>query len=368
MEKWDQAIEQYMVNVQKNDENPTSYTTIAICYRAKKMYMKSKEILEFYRDNISDNPGIHEALGVHYLCRNEFDLALGEADKIQSWSLRGDVFHCQDNFAEAEEEYKKGSEAAEVKLASLYLLQGKYQESIEQLKQHIDNGKKSGNRTDESMCHYLTGYRYLKLGEINPAIEECNKALNAAYRDDKQQRRNQYLLGLCYLRKGLLVESQKMAERLSRDIIVGMTDKQVKYSLLLSGFIEMEKENYSQAIEMFQEAISLVPYQSIDIHFYNRNDQALFFEPLAYALYKTGNLEKAQEEYKRIARLTTGRLFYGDIYAKSFHMLGKIYEEQGDTARAIEHYEKFLDLWKYADPRLPEVEDARERVAGLKQY
>ena len=35
-------------------------------------------------------------------------------------------------------------------------------------------------------------------------------------------------------------------------------------------------------------------------------------------------------------------------------------------AKAIEHYEKFLSLWKDADPGIAEVEDARERVAGLK--
>jgi hypothetical protein len=47
-------------------------------------------------------------------------------------------------------------------------------------------------------------------------------------------------------------------------------------------------------------------------------------------------------------------------------MLGKIHEQQGDTTKAIEHYEKFLDLWKDADPGILEVEDARKRLAGLK--
>jgi cytochrome c-type biogenesis protein CcmH/NrfG len=55
----------------------------------------------------------------------------------------------------------------------------------------------------------------------------------------------------------------------------------------------------------------------------------------------------------------------GDIYAKSYYMLGKINEEQGNSAKATEHYEKFLSLWKDADPGLPEVEDAKKRLAGL---
>ncbi len=46
-------------------------------------------------------------------------------------------------------------------------------------------------------------------------------------------------------------------------------------------------------------------------------------------------------------------------------MLGKIYEEKEWKGKAIEHYEKFLELWKDADPGIPEVTDAKKRLEAL---
>ena len=43
-----------------------------------------------------------------------------------------------------------------------------------------------------------------------------------------------------------------------------------------------------------------------------------------------------------------------------------INKKKGRIGTAIEHYEKFLDLWKDADHGIAEVEDAKSRLAGLK--
>jgi cytochrome c-type biogenesis protein CcmH/NrfG len=48
------------------------------------------------------------------------------------------------------------------------------------------------------------------------------------------------------------------------------------------------------------------------------------------------------------------------------YLLGLAYEKSGWNKKAIEKFEEFLDIWKDADPEIPEVEDAKERVKKLR--
>jgi len=63
--------------------------------------------------------------------------------------------------------------------------------------------------------------------------------------------------------------------------------------------------------------------------------------------------------------LTFSRIWDGDIYAKSFYMMGRIYERMGKKDEAVEQYSRFLELWKDADTGIFEVGDARNRIETL---
>ena len=95
------------------------------------------------------------------------------------------------------------------------------------------------------------------------------------------------------------------------------------------------------------------------------NQQALFLYELAFTYYKAGDLDKALDKFEKITKLTLGRLYFGDLYAKSFYYLGKTNQKKDHEGKAIDNYEKFLDLWKNADPGLPEKEDARKQLKKL---
>ncbi|UCC48834.1 MAG: tetratricopeptide repeat protein, partial [Gemmatimonadota bacterium] len=52
--------------------------------------------------------------------------------------------------------------------------------------------------------------------------------------------------------------------------------------------------------------------------------------------------------------------------AFTYERLGQLYEQRGETAKAIYYYGKLVDLWKDADPELqPRVEAARRAIEAL---
>jgi tetratricopeptide (TPR) repeat protein len=257
--------------------------------------------------------------------------------------------------------------SARIRLGALYILQAKFEKAKNQFTKGSKEAKTIGEIEWESGFHSLLAYIHRTTGNNSKALSESTMAFELAIQTDFQylKRNALYCKGLSLLNKNSFEEASITAERLKKLIETGMHDKRTeRYNYHLKGLIELKKNNFSPAINNFNKAISLLPAQNSESWaVYNRH--AAFLDSLARAYYLSGNIEKARIEYEKINNLTMGRLMYGDIYARSYYMLGKIYQQTDWKCKAIENYQTFLNLWKDADANIPEIKDAKKQLSLL---
>jgi tetratricopeptide (TPR) repeat protein len=86
---------------------------------------------------------------------------------------------------------------------------------------------------------------------------------------------------------------------------------------------------------------------------------------LARAYQQMGNLDGAIEEYRKLLTFdpaSQDRRLHNPTY---YYRLAKLYERKGLKEEAKDKYTRFLELWKDADPGIPELVDAKKRLAQL---
>lgn len=386
--EWDKAIQYYEAARKAKTDFVGTYDQLASCYRAIGKDVKAKEVLDDYLENIGDADGIHLELASHYLGLGQHDIALAEVEKALSnnpknfWNItnKARVYRYKGKLKEAENLYWRLLEFTEPAAgymaanggSSLNLVWGKFGDAESMFEQAIARIQMFKVKWVESEWRTKLAYVNSRTGNYEKALKQCEEALECAIQADRNsfrlQRAARHAKGLIQVANHSISEAQKTAEELKEFTEAGIHKREILLYYHLMGRIELERGNYPEAIDLLQKAIDLTPFHK------DQYDAALglgryknetFLESLALAFYRSGDLNKAQEQYENIIALTPGDIFYGDIYTRSFYMLGKIHEEQGDTVKAKENFEKFLELWEEADPGRTEVDDARKRLVKI---
>jgi tetratricopeptide (TPR) repeat protein len=227
--------------------------------------------------------------------------------------------------------------------------------------------KSKGDKEKEVGAYGLLATALYKAGRHEDAYQAWGQSLRLAAEHRKstgesgppylpsRQKGDLFWKGITQADMKFFDQAKETADELKTLIEKGVNKKELRNYEYILGLIEFGKKEYRKAADYFGKACGRLDFEG----------DAQFFSSLARSLYESGDLDKARQEYEKITLQTTGRLGHGDLYAKAFYMLGKIAEQQGDKARARENYRKFLDLWKDADPGLPEVEDVKKRLSSL---
>lgn len=375
--EFQKSIEQYEILINKYESNfHFTHTNLALVYQNLGLNDKAKNILQAYVNNFPDNIPARRRLAMFYRNQGEHDLASEEMDKAfalapTNWSTirgKGDIYYYMGDLEKATAEYQKLLDKEEptarawgtLRIGSVFRLQGRFEETIEMVKSGIRQAEELGEKTWIWNRILILAEMDLVINNPKEALKKLDDVWKSVVEDEDlgHQRRILNIRALTYIAMKRFADAQSTAEELKVLIEQGINKNHFRLYFHLIGRLELAKNNYVEAIEFFNQGL---PFLSPRTRF-----RMIYADSIGLAYYNSGELEKAREKYTQIETLPNGKMNYGVIYAKSFYMLGKIYEQQGDTAKSIENYKKFLDLWKDADPGLPEVEDAKKRLAGLK--
>jgi tetratricopeptide (TPR) repeat protein len=211
-----------------------------------------------------------------------------------------------------------------------------------------------GNEWLKMYKDYVKSEIYLHKGDPESALKEFETFMRLhqqAYPDDKFYPMDEHPMYLADT--GDFERAEEVAEEVKKHIDEDEDWQSYDYWYTLA-YIESARGNYEEARVLFEK----IPEDYRGIYFYCRAGRVCL---------ELGRLEEAVGYLEEVlSDCSSSRVWSGPLAIKAHYLLGICYERSGWNKRAIEQYETFLDIWKAADPGLPEVEDARRRLTGLK--
>jgi serine/threonine protein kinase/tetratricopeptide (TPR) repeat protein len=373
------SIEQNSKILKSRPGDVLIHTNVAIAYSILGEKEKATQIMkEFVANNPGNGQG-HFYLSFHYIIQRRFDLASQEMDQAitinpdrrpRYTGRKGDISYYKDDLEEAAGYFRTWLDNTKSDLEKTWavrslnyidILTGRPEEGLMRLKSY----QKLFEKTDPLLFLNLRGLSYLASQTPELALEEFKKGYALVPESEVPKKREGYFLqAVAQLKIGNVPEAEKLTQEIDRLTPELMRKAEGDLILYLRGRLALAGKNLPDAVKLFDEAVAHRPGEynnaSIEIN-------ALYLDSLASACLEMGDADNALKNYEKITLLTTGRYAWGDLYARSFYNLGKIYEQKALKGKAAENYEKFISLWKDCEPRFrPLVDDARKRLAALK--
>ena len=194
-------------------------------------------------------------------------------------------------------------------------------------------------------------------------VEHARKYDNERQKDPNDLVHGRVLLAWALYKNGDFARSSKLLREIMQENTKPIVHSSYEYA---SALVSFEKGEYDIAIDRFRKGYeSAVP---------NRAPQYFY----AVALMKRGSVSEAINEFQRmtwyspVTAPSPTRLDYLPTWrywliasVKAHYWLGVAYEQQGQKDQAVKEYEKFLEIWKDADFKSPEIQDAKAKLNKL---
>jgi tetratricopeptide (TPR) repeat protein len=327
------AINKY-ISIAPDEANP--YDTRADLYAWNG---KIEQAIQSYKKALEVKPDFYASLrklGHMYLFRREYAMAESCYKELSSSD---------------EKDIRSGGRTY---LAILRLYQGKFQEALQVLDQGIAADKME--QVPGAFKYLLKAFINKEKKDLGAALREAESSvevLTTAYPDRPVNMRDFYAY--------FLAESGKTKQ--ANEVVDAIRDEvEEKYPSLMHyywralGHLEFTKGNAEAATTYLRKGLLGQAGPVFGARYY-----------LAKAYLESGRLgEEVAVLEKALLRYDEEKASLPIWAVKAHYLLAVAYEKSGWSKKAMEQYEEFLEIWKDADPGIPEVEDARERLEKLR--
>jgi len=371
----DRAIRELTKAIEIDPLFKPAYNILAYAYDEAGDFEKSIWAIDKYISMPPEEANPYDTRGDLYAWNGKVDQAIEsysaalriKPDFYASLFKLGDMYVYKHAYARAESCYKELSSCPDRAtrsggrswLAIIPAYQGKFDEALRILDDGLAADRMESYEGRVHADKYLIKANiYLAKKDFDLAVKE-SQAFVEAWRkmDPKDPVYYRHLYCNVLTRAGRITEAQEVAEAIRRDISGKRETYMSSYWVPLAT-IELAKGNPGAALVYLEKA------------FAGDNNAASFYPYricLAETYLKAGNLGEAVTTLERVvSRYDEDRLMFAPGCVKDQYLLGTAYEESGWTTKAIEQYEDFLEIWKDADPGIPEIDDARQRLTRLR--
>jgi len=293
------------------------YNALGFAHSGLGRYAEAVAAHQHYVELAPSEPNAHDSLGMTYHEAGRYEEALAEFARALELDPE---FHF-----------------AHLHLGDVYFRLGRYQAAIKQYQRYLEFAPSDWDR---AFGYNRLALLYWKKGDLGRA--------GAAAEQEVKYRNNFGGALLIALARGDLRTAEKLKARLFGNAphpqpAVALSPKQLAYC---RGYYALKTGHATEAIEHFQAALRQPPLV------WNVDGVE---DCLAQAYLELGRPGEAIAEYERIVRLNPN-------WPLAHYHLGQAYERQGECEQARLAYERFLHLWKDADPDIPEVIEAKARL------
>jgi serine/threonine protein kinase/Tfp pilus assembly protein PilF len=272
-------------------------------------------------------------------------------------------------------DYAAGAFFARLPKGFLWVWRGSLEKASSELEKVTDEAERVGNGEMKAVVNEIKAWSYYDRGELelsrnsykNPEEFYANDYPMYEYWGSGRKTYKahpSFFNGLLDLKQGRIDSAKSRLEEMRSLLPKPKIDKDYDFNYL-RGEVLLAEGKAREAIAVLEKAPPKILFSlgsSASLVIYNF---PFLKDALARAYEKSGEIDKAIAEYERLTASYPKSPSPFLIHPKYYYRLAKLYEKKGMKIKARGNFERFLDLWKNADPGQTEVEDAKARLLAL---